>query len=135
MVWTGYRKIQLNWKNIKCLHHFPAGENLDNILKCYPSVFQDGIGSVKDIKASLYLKPDTKPKFMKPRPVAYSLKPKVEVELDKLESKELFIKLIQVNGLHLLWRFLRRILQFESVEILRLHSIQHYKLINIHYLK
>ena len=33
------QKIQLNWKNIKCLHHLPAGENLDNILKCYPSVF------------------------------------------------------------------------------------------------
>lgn len=86
------QKIQLNWKNIKCLHHFPAGENLDNILKCYPSVFQDGIGSVKDIKASLHLKPDTKPKFMKPRPVAYSLKPKVEEELDKLEKQGIIYK-------------------------------------------
>ena len=86
------QKIQLNWKNIKCLHHFPAGENLDNILKCYPSIFQDGIGSVKDIKASLHHKPDTKPKFMKPRPVAHSLKPKVEEELDKLEKQGIIYK-------------------------------------------
>ena len=65
---------------------------MDNILKCYPSVVQDGIGSVKDIKASLHLKPATKPKFMKPRPVAYSLKPKVEEELDKLEKQGIIYK-------------------------------------------
>ena len=83
------QKIQLNWKNIKCLHNVSSGiqssENLDNILKCYPSVFQDGIGSVNGIKATLHLKPDATSKFMKPRPVAYSLKPKIEAERDKLE--------------------------------------------------
>ena len=85
------QKIQLNWKNIKCLHSVSAGiqsnENLDNVLKRYPSVFQDGIGSVNNIKATLHLKPDATPKFMKPRPVAYSLKPKIETELDKLEQQ------------------------------------------------
>ena len=44
------QKIQLNWKKIKCLHNVSSGiqgsENLDNILKLYPSVFQDGIVSV-----------------------------------------------------------------------------------------
>ena len=54
-------------------------------IKRYPSVFQDGIGSVNGIKATLHLKPDATSKFMKPRPVAYSLKPKIEAELDKLE--------------------------------------------------
>ena len=83
------QKIQLNWKNIKCLHNVSSGiqssENLDNILKRYPSVFQDRIGSVNGIKATLHFKPDATSKFMKPRPVAYSLKPKIEAELDKLE--------------------------------------------------
>ena len=39
------QKIQLNWKNIKCLHNvsssIQSSENLDNILKRYPSVFHD----------------------------------------------------------------------------------------------
>ena len=34
------QKIQLNWKNIKCLHSVSTGiqsnENLDNVLKCFP---------------------------------------------------------------------------------------------------
>ena len=85
------QKIHVNWKNIKCLHSVSTGiqsnENLDNVLKRYPSVFQDGIGSVNNIKATLHLKPDATPKFMKPRPVAYSLKPKIETELDKLEQQ------------------------------------------------
>ena len=85
------KKIQLNWKNIKFLHSvstgIQSGENLDNILKRYPSIFQDGIGSVNNIKATLHLKPDATPKFMKPRPVAYSLKPKIEAELEKLEQQ------------------------------------------------
>ncbi|MCG8032935.1 MAG: DDE-type integrase/transposase/recombinase [Candidatus Thiodiazotropha taylori] len=85
------QKIQLNWKDIKCLHQVSSNnqnsENLDKIFKRYSSVFQDGIGSVKGIKASLHLKPDVTPKLMKPRPVAYSLKPKIEAELDKLEKQ------------------------------------------------
>ena len=56
-------------------------------MKRYPSVSQDGIGSVNNIKATLHPKPDATPKFMKPRPVAYSLKLKIETELDKLEQQ------------------------------------------------
>ena len=47
------------------------------------SVFQSDLCSVKGIEATLNLKPGAK-KFCKARPVPYSMKPKLEAEIDKL---------------------------------------------------
>jgi len=41
------------------------------------------------MKATLYAKPDCKPKFLKARPVAFALKQKIDHELDRLESEGL----------------------------------------------
>ena len=65
---------------------------LDRILKTHSSVFQGGIGKIKDIKASFHLKNACKPKFIKARPVPYSLKEKVEAELKKLEKEGIITK-------------------------------------------
>ena len=50
------------------------------------SVFKDELGTIQGVKAKLYVKPDSKPKFFKPRPVPHALKEAIEQELDRLES-------------------------------------------------
>jgi hypothetical protein len=62
---------------------------LKDILARRDEVFKDEIGCVKGIKAKLHLKQDAVPKFVKARPVAFELRPKVEQELDKLEKQNI----------------------------------------------
>lgn len=73
------KSIKLNWATIKKL-----STNLDDILHKYSNVFKDELGTMKDVKAKLYVKEGSKPKFFKPRPVPHALKGAIEVELDRL---------------------------------------------------
>jgi len=41
---------------------------------------------MQGVKAKLFVKPDSKPKFSKPCPVPHALKGTIEQELDRLES-------------------------------------------------
>lgn len=52
-------------------------QRLNTILKTYDSVFSEGIGKVKGMKAKLTLKEDAQPKFLKARTVPHSMKPKM----------------------------------------------------------
>ena len=75
------RDIKLNWESIKKI-----SSDLDNVLTQHQSVFKDELGTMQGVKAKLYVKPDSKPKFFKPRPVPQALKGAIEQELDRLES-------------------------------------------------
>ena len=44
------------------------------------------LGLLKDVEAQIHVPPDTQPRYFKPRPLVYSLKPKVERELDRLQA-------------------------------------------------
>lgn len=79
---TWLEKIKLNWQEI----HMVAKEdtNLQGILGKHVDVFKGDLGSMKDITVQLTVKPDSKPKCFKARPVPYAIKPKVEIELNRL---------------------------------------------------
>ena len=57
-----------------------------SVLDCHPDVFKDELGHVHVTTAKFHIKPDAQPKFFKARSVPYTLKLKVEVELDRLEK-------------------------------------------------
>ena len=59
---------------------------LRRLLQEHSSVFTDELGAITPIKAKLEVSPTTTPKFKRPRPVPYALKPLVEQELDRLEK-------------------------------------------------
>ena len=59
---------------------------LNDILDKYCSVFSEKLGTLVDIRAKLSLDKDATPKFSKVRQVLYSLKPKVEAELKRMEE-------------------------------------------------
>ena len=79
------RRIELDWKTIGVLRKAKSLSE-QSLLSKHAQLFQDELGTIKSAQAQLYLKPDTKPKFFKPRPVPFALKTAVEQELDRLES-------------------------------------------------
>ena len=74
-------KIRLDWHDIKKVY-----SEVELLLRKYDALFQDGLGTLKDIQAKLMLTPEAIPKFFKPRPVPYALRGAIEQELDRLEK-------------------------------------------------
>ncbi|XP_056008456.1 uncharacterized protein K02A2.6-like [Ostrea edulis] len=95
--------ITLDWPSIKSLSVATSKvsgtcskgtkHKLSEILGKHGQIFKDDMGTVKGIKASLKLKESAQPKFCKARPVAYSLKQKVEKELNKLVDSGVITKI------------------------------------------
>eukprot|EP00105_Crassostrea_gigas_P033303 XP_011456634.2 PREDICTED: uncharacterized protein K02A2.6 [Crassostrea gigas] len=56
------------------------------ILDKHKKVLEPGIGKLKDMRGKLTLQDGASPKFCKAREVAYSLRPRVEEELDRLQQ-------------------------------------------------
>ena len=76
------RKIRLNWKSIGLASLTTKTEAL---LEKYSEVFEEGLRPMNTFEASLNVKPGSKPRFHKARPVPFALKPAIESELDRLE--------------------------------------------------
>ena len=84
-------EIQLDWGEIKALKlsKTPEGgmqHKVDQLLQKYESVFSEGVGTPKGHKADLKVEENCQPSFHKPRQVPYTLRPKVEAELTRLEK-------------------------------------------------
>ena len=80
--------IQLDWKNIFTV----TGEwQLDELLHQHNSVFEDKLGSVRDMKVKLLVEENSKPKFFKARTLPLALRDKVSDELDNLQAKGVIV--------------------------------------------
>ncbi|KAK9515825.1 hypothetical protein VZT92_026433 [Zoarces viviparus] len=79
------RKLKLNWEQIKHLYEAKC-TSLSEVLDKYSEVFREELGTLKDVKASIRVKPDAPPKFCKHRPLPFAMKDRVEEELRKLEE-------------------------------------------------
>ena len=79
--------LQVNWRRVLSVTTAPSTEDkLQVLLKKYHQVFSDELGTIRDIKATLQVRPEVQPKFCKARTVPYSLRPAVEQELERLEA-------------------------------------------------
>ena len=76
-------KLRLNWQAVFQVSDGDTS-HLKEILKKHWNVFDEELGSMKDIMVKLTVKPGTTPRCLKARPVLYAIKPKVEKELDRL---------------------------------------------------
>ena len=74
--------ISLDWSAIFNLT--TMDKELNAILEAHSTVFQEGLGKVEGVKAKIYINSSEKPRFFKARPVAYTLREKIETELDRL---------------------------------------------------
>ncbi|XP_062615419.1 uncharacterized protein LOC134277149 [Saccostrea cucullata] len=87
----GLSQFKVNWHEVKVFKLQQTTQKTDTMLKeildKHQAVFRSEIGKLEGITASLYLEDSAQPKFCKARPVPYSLKPKVEEELKRLEKE------------------------------------------------
>lgn len=77
-------KIKLDWKQIFSVS---KDHTLEEILEENKEVFNDELGCISSVKAKIYVDENATPKYYKARPLAYSLKDKVEKELERLEKE------------------------------------------------
>ncbi|XP_062538906.1 uncharacterized protein K02A2.6-like [Armigeres subalbatus] len=70
---------------------------LKQILERFPKVFDDSIGKICSVQASLPLKKNARPVFLKARKIPFNIQKTVEDELDKLEAEGVLTKVNQSN--------------------------------------
>ena len=86
-------RIRLNWKAIltaKGLYSVSGSEaitRLEQLKTKYASIFESKLGSVQGHQAHLHVPENTKPIFVKARPVPFALRPAVESELERMEQE------------------------------------------------
>jgi hypothetical protein len=68
------------------LNNLSADSDVNKLLEQYSELWHDELGTFNKLKVHLQLKPNSVPKFFKPRVVPFALKEKVERELDRLVS-------------------------------------------------
>ena len=76
--------LQLDWAAI---HKICSGEDVQVMLDRHAEVFKEELGSLRDTKVKLHVDPSVQPKSCKPRRVPFSVKHKVEVELQRLQEE------------------------------------------------
>ncbi|KAK6959479.1 monoacylglycerol lipase abhd6 [Biomphalaria glabrata] len=93
------RSLKINWSDIKQLISSESciQENINCLIKEFDEVFSEGIGTVRNMQATIAIKDDAKPKFCNARPIPYAIKAKVEKELNKLENEGILSKVNYSN--------------------------------------
>ena len=76
-------KIHLNWGQI----HSISKPGLQELLAKYQNVFKEGLGTFQAYDAKIEVNSDASPRFCKARTVPYSVRQKVEEELDRLVAE------------------------------------------------
>ena len=90
--------LQLNWKFIKWTTSNTTDPEVEAMLSKYSEVFKDELGTIKGYTAKLQIEENASPKFCRPRPVPFALKPKVDEGINRLIKGG-----IQTNIFHTSW--------------------------------
>ena len=89
--------ISLNWP-LLALSSTPMG--VQKVLSQHESVFHEGMGHLKSIKAHIHLEGNAQPRFFKACPVPLARKTLVEQALDNLEAKGIVQKVRHSDTAH-----------------------------------
>ena len=76
--------FKLDWHSIR---YTTTTDCFQDVFDKHSSVFGEDLGHIKDAPAAIHLDPSHTPHFYKARPVPYSLRSKVEKELDRLQEQ------------------------------------------------
>jgi len=76
--------IRLNWPRINPVRAVNASRDVDELLDKHKALFDEGVGELKGVKATLHLQEGFQPVFKRPRSVPYATSVAIERELDRL---------------------------------------------------
>lgn len=79
-------RLQLCSVNCNNLNQDDNEQIVESLINKYSNLFSNELGRFNKYKINLKIKPDAELRFFKPRPVPLALKPKVEQELQRLQS-------------------------------------------------
>ncbi|KAK3747889.1 hypothetical protein QZH41_001353 [Actinostola sp. cb2023] len=79
------KNIKIKWNTV--FKVIDSNTRLTQVLNIHQDVFGEGLGTLNGPKAKIYVEPNTEPKYMKAHSVPYSLKTKVEQELERLQGE------------------------------------------------
>ncbi|XP_048590142.1 uncharacterized protein K02A2.6-like [Nematostella vectensis] len=74
--------VKLSWPEIFLVQ--VVSPDVSDLLKKHENLFKEGLGTIQGVKAKIYVDPQAKPKYFKPRTLEYARRQKVERELDRL---------------------------------------------------
>ena len=75
--------LRLDWQTVFSVEPNPS---LQQVLDRHSSLFKDGLGEVRDVKAKIHISKDEHPRFFKPYQVPFARRKSVEEELERLQS-------------------------------------------------
>ena len=84
--WIRVVNIELRDINHMELKQEQNTEMEERLKRLKEHVFENCLGKVVEMKARLILKPDATPRFVKASPISYTMRPKIERELEKLQQ-------------------------------------------------
>lgn len=87
--------IRLDWQHLGVAYVHQKPLTLSAVLQENAEVFKEELGQLHELTAKLVVKPDTKPRFCRPRSVPFALQEPIERELDKLEAEGVIEKVAQ----------------------------------------
>ena len=80
-------ELRIDWKMTSAVQ---SGKTLSTVLDVHDAVFRKELGTIKGTTAKLHVDSHVAPKFCKPRQIVpFSLRHKVEAELERLENEEI----------------------------------------------
>ena len=85
--------LRLDWYSILKIQT----NSLDQLLQKYSDVFEEGLGTLKNFKAKLYVAKDVKPRFIKARSVPYAIRSLVDTEIDHLIAQNFIEPIVFSN--------------------------------------
>ena len=80
------KRIMLNLKELNYVNSVFQTSNLQSVLNDYSDVFKDELGLMCDIKISLQVVPDVQSRYVRPCPIPYAIRSRVDADLDRLEK-------------------------------------------------
>ena len=76
---------------LRLAHHGHQNRRLHTYF-AFPEVFEEGLGTISEFEASIYLKDGAVPKSFPPQPVPHAFRGQVETELERLEREGIIRK-------------------------------------------
>lgn len=95
------QSLKLNWNDVmrndtttvnKLSLNSQLSEVVRGLIDKFPSVFDDSVGKMENVQASLTLKPNCKPVFIKARTLPFSIKDIVEKEIEDMVRNGVLVK-------------------------------------------